>query len=400
MLIISCKQEFIFFVSGKKPFVCNLCHARFSDPSSKRRHVKEHLGSKPYTCELCGDSFKRAGQLKVHTTRKHSEHEGNFKISKQEAKSTSQFSYKENDRIEAGAVSRVAVDNKPTAYHKKLAQIVEGLTGSEVTHIATPVSSGDVILEETDGSSSQTVAQVVATAMQSAGIGTLSENEREQFSAMCQTTSQEHSANYENTANQIATTIVEQDLPSLIENTADGATVITIVSLEDVGQNPNQTCTEQVEVPVEYAQQLIENVKGEDNQPHFVEVQFEENNESVKHEEIATDSQHLLQSDKLEGPVDFVSKPDFSSQEYYDWLSNFTEVCKVMPMPLSPDLFQKISQVHKTLSDVMATPSGVLADKDNFRILMYISSDLHTIICEHLSFVLQNLDSEENSQMQ
>ncbi|GAB1604765.1 uncharacterized protein LOC115222730 [Argonauta hians] len=383
--------------TGKKPFVCNLCNARFSDPSSKRRHVKEHLGSKPYTCELCGDSFKRAGQLKVHMTRKHSEQEGNYKLVKQDVKSSSQYTYKK--KIQAGTVSHVSIDNKPTAYHKKIAQIVEGLTGSEVTHIATPVNSEEVILEETDGQSSQTVAQVVATAMQSAGIGTMSENEQEQFSAICQAASQEHSDNYENSSNQIAATIVEQDLPSLIEDGTDGATVITIVSLEDVEQNPDQACTEHVEVPVEYAQQLIDNAKGDDNQSHFVEVHYEQN-ESVKQEEIATESSNMVHCEKLEGPIDFVSKPDFSSQEYYDWLSNFTEVCKMMPMPLSPDLFQKISQVHKTLSDVMATPSGVLADKDNFRILMYISSDLHTIICEHLSFVLQNLDNDENTQLQ
>lgn len=94
--------------------------------------------------------------------------------------------------------------------------------------------------------------------------------------------------------------------------------------------------------------------------------------------------------------IDYVNSPDFSKQEYYNWLTNFTEFCKVVPMPLDVSLFQKISQVHKTLSDVMATPCGVVADKENFRVLMNISKELSTIINEHLVFVLENLNTEGN----
>lgn len=93
--------------------------------------------------------------------------------------------------------------------------------------------------------------------------------------------------------------------------------------------------------------------------------------------------------------IDYVNKPDFSKQEYYNWLTSFTEFCKVVPMPLDTSLFQKISQVHKTLSDVMATPSGVIADKENFRVLMNISRELSTIINEHLVYVLENLNGED-----
>ena len=93
--------------------------------------------------------------------------------------------------------------------------------------------------------------------------------------------------------------------------------------------------------------------------------------------------------------ADYVTTPDFGSQLYYNWLSSFTELCKVVPMPLDMSLFHKISQVHKTLSDVMATPSGVVADKENFKILMNISRELNTIINEHLMYVMQNL--QENN---
>ena len=52
-------------------------------------------------------------------------------------------------------------------------------------------------------------------------------------------------------------------------------------------------------------------------------------------------------------------------------------------------------QVHKSLSDVLATPSGILTNRDNFKILMNISKDLNFIINEHLAFVLKNLDEQE-----
>ncbi|XP_064631455.1 uncharacterized protein LOC135489827 [Lineus longissimus] len=90
--------------------------------------------------------------------------------------------------------------------------------------------------------------------------------------------------------------------------------------------------------------------------------------------------------------MDYVHKPDFSSQDYYNWLSSFVELCKVVPMPLDIDLFQKVSQVHKTLSDVLANPSGVLSNKDNYTTMMSISRDLGGIVNEHLTFVLKTFE--------
>lgn len=109
-----------------------------------------------------------------------------------------------------------------------------------------------------------------------------------------------------------------------------------------------------------------------------------ENNQPVANEIVITDA-------TVSSGIDFVTKPDFSKQEYYNWLTKFTEVCKVVPMPLESSLFQKISQVHKTVSDVMATPSGVVADKENFIVLMNITKELSSIINEHLIYVMQNL---------
>lgn len=107
----------------------------------------------------------------------------------------------------------------------------------------------------------------------------------------------------------------------------------------------------------------------------------------------ASEPRREFQDDSSVGSgIDFVTNPDFSKQEYYNWLTRFTELCKVVPMPLETSLFQKISQVHKTVSDVMATPSGVVADKENFIVLMNITKELSSIINEHLMYVMQNLD--------
>lgn len=383
--------------TGKKPFSCHICHAKFSDASSKRRHVKEHMGAMPYSCHLCEDSFKRAGQLKVHIASRHSNQVENIKSEKPAGQQRLQLSFKDAEKL-----SSITIDDKSSDYHKRIAQFVEGLTGNEVTHIATPLNVDDVILQEADSvtiegddaSESQTVAQVVASAMQSAGMTSIAACNESQLSAICQATEiQEGENGY---PDQITATIMEGDLPSLIDGTTDGATLITIVSLEDVEQEQEQISTEHVE----YTQHFIENVQFDNEQPHFVEVHCEQNEETVKDEHVAEEETMVAESEQLEETFDFVSKPDFSSQAYYDWLSNFTADCRALSMPLNSDLFHKISQVHKTLSDVMATPSGIIADKENFRILMNISTDLHVIISEHLTYVLQNLDAEKQAENQ
>lgn len=88
---------------------------------------------------------------------------------------------------------------------------------------------------------------------------------------------------------------------------------------------------------------------------------------------------------------DYIYDPDLNSQDYYNWLASFTEECKLLPIPLDKNMFQKISHVQKTLSDFMAMPTGVITDKNNFRVLMSITRDLLDITGKHLSLMLQNL---------
>ena len=115
-------------------------------------------------------------------------------------------------------------------------------------------------------------------------------------------------------------------------------------------------------------------------------------------EDSQTNSDDFMKSHILTSDITniYIEKPDFTSQEYYNWLSLFTDNCKQAIVPLSEPVFKNISQLHKTLTDVMASPRGILAHKENFKILMTISYDLNTIINKHLMCVLLTLENQEN----
>ena len=123
--------------------------------------------------------------------------------------------------------------------------------------------------------------------------------------------------------------------------------------------------------------------------------------QDMSHDQIPNEPDHDNSDNQVspllhvDGAINFVHEPDFASQDYYNWLSNFTEACQMTPLPLNADLFHKISQVHKTLADVLAMPTGILADKGNFRILMSISRELNEIVNKHLAFVLQGLKDND-----
>ena len=87
----------------------------------------------------------------------------------------------------------------------------------------------------------------------------------------------------------------------------------------------------------------------------------------------------------------YIYHPDLTSQDYYNWLSAFTEECKALALPLQKNMFQRISHVHKTLTDFMALPTGVITDKNNFKVLMSITKDLSDIVSHHLMLMYQNL---------
>lgn len=93
----------------------------------------------------------------------------------------------------------------------------------------------------------------------------------------------------------------------------------------------------------------------------------------------------------LQPELDFANHPDLGSQAYYDWLAGFTSICNLATLPLDNGTFTKVTQVLKTISDALAMPSGVLACRENFQVLLGISEDLQRTVTSHLNFVLESL---------
>ena len=43
---------------GKKPFICNICDASFSEKGNLKGHIESvHKGKKPSKCDICDASF-------------------------------------------------------------------------------------------------------------------------------------------------------------------------------------------------------------------------------------------------------------------------------------------------------------------------------------------------------
>ena len=53
--------------AGDTPYECEVCHKRFIDLGSKKKHMTVHTGIKAYQCTICNRAFSRSQSLKDHT---------------------------------------------------------------------------------------------------------------------------------------------------------------------------------------------------------------------------------------------------------------------------------------------------------------------------------------------
>ncbi|KAK7111086.1 hypothetical protein V1264_014861 [Littorina saxatilis] len=380
--------------SDSKPYSCSVCSMRFNDPSSRRRHEREHLGTKPYTCHLCSDGFKRASQLRAHLFRRHGGlKEGlEFKIQEGPEPVCYRIEVHNAQGDGSGVSTTTKVLDLSTLDQKKIISLIQNLhsnmvvqelevtEGEPVGHI----TSTEVALtkRELDGSEVPSDAEhVILPAEMAAVMGnmedasgnviTIAEMDSDQTQEVGPTyqilqslgtegqgvEQQIYEVHYQTTTPPVDTTIAPSSTESVSATSISSAdsTAAAEPTTEDISSTPTTSTA------------------SASSQSH-------------------SDTRHTTQLN-----AEYVSKPDFGSQDYYDWLSSFTEVCRLLPIPLEVGLFQKISHVHKTLSDFMASPSGVIADKENFKILMGISKDLGHILNEHLSCMFKNLSNGDGS---
>jgi len=56
----------VFFVSGSKPYVCDVCKRKFSRKDHLLTHERTHTGERRYQCSICSKRFTRGDELKRH----------------------------------------------------------------------------------------------------------------------------------------------------------------------------------------------------------------------------------------------------------------------------------------------------------------------------------------------
>lgn len=91
---------------------------------------------------------------------------------------------------------------------------------------------------------------------------------------------------------------------------------------------------------------------------------------------------------------DYLTEPDFSSQEFYNWLSEFTNLCQLLAMPLSTAVFDKIINLEKLITAKLASPTAFIKQKTNYKSLMIIAKYLKDVLTSHLNHVMATLDND------
>ncbi|XP_023212096.1 zinc finger protein 436-like isoform X2 [Centruroides sculpturatus] len=354
----SCFRRHLTIHSGEMPFECKLCKRRFSQAVYLRSHMLKHTGERPHSCQICGKSFAHKSDLKRHKILHTGERP--YKCEICHASFADCSSKRRHERDHEGTKSFLCQSCGET--FKRAAQLRSHFTRKHnsvrdkkcnTSASAFPTTdnfSFEASLEPENQLISESVKSVSNIISQQTFIQDTSGISTEQCRDKI-------------TENPNTTTVLISSPPSSITNSDKSA----------IDTNP--TTVLQMFSSVDVSNILSNNLK------YVTEV-----SDGTK----STGQETLLDTPNPDH-IDYVIYPDFNSQDYYNWLSSFTSVCKLLLLPVDTDIFTKISQVHKSITDVLASPSGILSNKDNFKILMSISNDLHQVINSHLNYILEQL---------
>ncbi|XP_059176343.1 myoneurin-like isoform X2 [Physella acuta] len=410
--------------SGKKPYACSVCSMRYSDASSRRRHEREHQMKPDYTCHLCNQHFTRSGQLRSHLVKEHSsENDSLYEVHVVEKGS---WNEKNIQPQVVGVIQDVAVEHLDSDQNDTGNSLAE----NAVTHVIVETSSqhqemkplrdtmSDVSLKHLDeaqlpGELSSLQSGCTYTLVGNGESGQIFELKLEESNIVPYeeladnldaqvTDANDHSLRLKHEPQTF--TIIEQNacvenvdveepnLPQWVPHMlAQQPAQLGFISHPKEQVTADESKLDTQEPVVQYLEFNLE--AGLDERNAFFTHQADEVNQEPLPQEEAPASKEMVLFPvfSLLEKNDYVYHPDLTSQDYYNWLSNFTEHCKTLAMPLEKDMFQKISHVQKTLSDFMALPTGVITDRNNFKVLMDITREMSDIISTHLTFMYQNL---------
>lgn len=415
--------------SGKKPYACSVCSMRYSDPSSRRRHEREHLTS--LLCPMCNTHFSRPGQMRMHLLREHN--------AEPEAMWLKQVVVKPDQELLTGDIKDAS-----------LFQVVDQLTTQNLSAEqmdGSEANSQAVRVNQIDSGTNTAQQELLNGQNMSVIVGEPSEvnidpdslqpqlmpgcvykiiandSENQVFELLLEEGADNFSV--DEPANRVQMTDLQLD-----ENTV---TLIQQDNTFTIVQTPQDIATSQRAELQSELSDLVSSVSEKQpssppanavyselaNESHkTLDVPISEGSAAIKCElgvkdtveeipcvgtfvalnEVQASAVETDISEVAEMPhvslsdSDYVYKPDMNSQDYYNWLSAFSEECKGLTMPLESSKFKKISHIHKSLVDFMAMPSGVTADKNNFKVLLAIMKGLSDILSMHLSFMYQSLE--------
>ncbi|KAH6943790.1 hypothetical protein HPB50_027355 [Hyalomma asiaticum] len=332
---------------SKRQFECSICKRGFLNSSSRKRHEKEHDPAQRTPCPECGAAFKRPCQLKEHVVRYHGD-AALLKLLAPRKRLGQTTSALRMDRRQA---------SKPPLTHRDASVLASRcVTGSASSQLE---GEKDCLLRERLRARVDVVPasnlQICGRPEPQRNLGQLPE---------------QHSSTGRKTT---------ELFPSFVALGDD-----TIQSKEP---------TEQVRTGARSNSASLPTLQGSGcARP-----------EAADQGDILQRSLRALRTECIDGDCgagpgaeaenNFVSHPDFGSQAYYDWLSCFTSACNLATLPLDTEMFAKVTQVLKTVSDALAMPSGALACRENFRVLLGILEDLHRAVGSHLNFVLETLQA-------
>lgn len=386
--------------TGEKPYACLVCGARFSDSSSCRRHSREHESYKPYKCQMCNEAFKRVTHLQAHVSKKHSVQ--NEQANPEEDVPLGEASQKrqaeaapphelppdvqqeiiEQIQRQIGSGEGVSPDGQPVqvAYH-----IIHDDENQQVVEIQymRPPQGEELTLQREELTSQGEDLKLQGEELTGDGAALTSDGIE----------------GVEGQVTMIQMPGLAQDVVNMTEVPLNTEGVVAVQNFPDTSQNTGHA---QI-MSLEHVNGTVLQIQALNPESEEAVAMATENLESEN--PIPDDQQEILSQEEdekeanvtmlIESEKDFVNNPDFNCQDYYNWLASFTDWAKLLPVPLDLELFQKISQVHKSLTDVMANPQGVLSDRQNFVTLMALSNDLSAVINSHLSHVLGSLSSSK-----